>query len=193
MDRAQVPRIAAALGAAPDCTPLALIAHLRQSPLLNLRVRCEQQIARECLLLSAQRLEARALARIAYRAVVDPQVANLSAWFDQQVEQSTMELITEDLLFESSIPADEPTLSLARCLGLESRLAHRACAQINLMPPELRHACRRLFIDATSFRACAEELGLTQYELRERIESILHTIHRLTLEDNAVRSSAEST
>ncbi len=192
MDPAQIPRIASILGAPPDCTPRLLIAHWRQTDALQLRSRCQQRILGDDLFLSPQRLEARALARIAYRALVDPQTTHLDDWLNLQIEQAAMELITEDLLLEVALPIDEPTLSIARCLGLESRLAYRACAQINLLPHDWRRACRRLFLDAISFRACADELGLTQLELRERIESIIHTIHRLTLEDDAVRSSAET-
>lgn len=197
MDSSPVPTIASLLGASASCTPHTLLDELRSSPALAIGERCMREIVRNNLFLDSARLEARALARISYRALVDLGPADLDKWLAEQVEHAALELITEDMLLhetpQHALTSRDPARAIGECLGLESRLATRACAELNLLPADLRMACRRLFLDAAPFSACAEELGLTPAELRERIETVLINIHRITAQEGAARIRAEAT
>lgn len=189
MEAQPVSTIARALGASPECTPAMLIAHLRALRSLELRARCEARIRTEHLFLSAARLEARTLARLSYRALVDAAPEDISAWIDQQIEHAAVELITEDLLIPETAAQPEPALEWARSLGIEPQHAHLACAQLNILPLELRRACRRLFEGSDTLKNCAAEMGLSCKDLKEQIEQVLTHIHRMTAHDAGVESA----
>jgi hypothetical protein len=189
MEAQPVSTIARALGASAECTPFMLIAHLRALRSLELHARCEARIHDEHLFLSVARLEARSLARLSYRALVDAAPADISGWIDQQIECAAVELITEDLLLPESCSGTEPSSELAHSLGIAPQHAHLACAQLNILPIELRRACQRLFCGADTLKNCAAEMGLSCKDLKEQIERVLTHIHRMTAHDAGVESA----
>jgi hypothetical protein len=189
MDSQQVSTIALALGASPECTPGMLIAHLRAQRSLELRARCESRIRTEHLFLSAARLEARALARLSYRALVDEVPADISCWIETQIEQASLELITEDLLVREPSSQPEPMLDAVMSMGIEPRHTQWACAQLNILPIEMRKACQRLFVGSETLKSCATDMGLSCKELKERIEDVLMQLHRMANRETRAEST----
>lgn len=184
----QIPPIVSALGCAHALTPRSLLHHLCTVGVLGLTERCESHITREGLFLDIARLHARSLARIAYRALVDPLPKDLGTWIDMQVEQAALELVTEDMLLGADpIPtsAQDPIVRLAECLGISARTSQRACGHLNILPLEMRRICRRIFLEATSVEVCARDIGVSSSELRDRIEAIVLSIHRLAADEAA--------
>src|SRR5262245_3230055 len=151
-----------ALFAAP--APSAILARLVDEDPLRVRARVASGLRDEAYLIDADRVELRALARIARAAVRYDGRPEIGAWLAAIVRESIEELVREDLETEGAAAGDETAGAmgqLAAPLGLDPAAMSRACAAFNRLPQPDRRAFFDLVIQARSLDELCREGGDT--------------------------------
>ncbi len=149
-------------------SPKEILARLVDGDPLEVRARCREQLHIGALLLSLDRLQLRAVARIAYAAPRWRGEPALGPWLVQRIEHSMKELMDEDAeTVLSGIPdpeiADERYSFLTSLLGIEPQLGLQACVAFNAQADPVRKAFFAVMIEGTRFnRYVAEGHGTPQ-------------------------------
>jgi len=148
---------------------------------LGIAERCRRRLARRAILLDAQTLEPRALARVAHRAREYDGEPGLDAWLDGCIDRAIEDLLVEASERESRSPPEldptDPTHRLfAELLGIEAPLARRSALAFNRLPPRPRRVVWELVVEGKTLgRASAEGLGEREV-LMEELASALRRL-----------------
>jgi hypothetical protein len=162
-------------------SPKRVLSRLVDGDPLEIQARCKEHVYDQAWLLSVSRVHLRSVARIAHAAMRYRGEPALDAWLKERVEQSTLELLEEDLEEERvGIPPAEPWdpryAFVSEALGIEPTLARRACVEFNLLPHEVRCAYFAVVVEGkTIHRHVAEGHGPPD-QARSHLKLALRTL-----------------
>jgi len=173
-------------------TPREVLARISAGDPLDLRARVAAHLSEACLLIDADRLQVRALAHCARRALQLRASDSLDAFLRARVADAAEELMREDREAlrngrSSSGALDE----LALPLGLDPARAREACARFNDSDSTDREACFQLLVVGADIDELARAKQQTVTEVARRARRALESA--LTVLDPAGARAHEDT
>jgi len=155
-------------------TPREVLARLSAGDPLELRSRVAAHLSRAHLLLDADRLQLRALAHCARKALQFRAADGVEAFLAGRVAEAADELVREDreALRHGRLGADGSS-ELSRPLGLDPARAREACSRFNAAPSEDRAACFALLVRGVELEQLARSGGATVTEVARRARRAL--------------------
>ncbi len=170
-------------------TPREVLARLVQDDPLGVREKVGARLRDDALLLDADRVHLRALARIArfgnrYRGRPE-----LQPWVESAVAEAAEELLREEHEAARARPSpgsDRPSVfsSLAPPLGLEPSAMRAACAAFNALPCAERSAFVDLVLRGRSLDELAHASGASASEVARRARRALDVLLAAALPDS---------
>lgn len=157
-------------------SPKDVLARLVQDDPLGLRARIAIELRDACYLIDADRVELRALARVARAAPRYDGRPELRAWLSSLVRESIEELVRDEVERDASLDASGALHELARPLGLEGASMQRACAAFNRAPLAERRAFFALVIDGRALEDVCGASGESATDVARRARRALDLI-----------------
>lgn len=162
-------------------TPREVLGRLVQDDPLGIREKVGIRLQSDALLLDADRVHLRVLARISRFAGRYRGRPELSAWIESAVAEAVEELLREEHESVRSRRAEEPEkasvfASLATPLGLDPTAMRAACAAFNLLPFADRNAFADLVLRGRSLDKVARAAGESATEVARRARRALDTL-----------------
>jgi hypothetical protein len=156
-------------------SPKEILARLLSGDPLELRARCRERLHAKALLVSLDRLQLRAVARIAHAAPRWRGEPPLQAWVEETIDHSTRELMEEDVeTVRSGIPQPGPGEGhyafLSSLLGIEPHLCPRACVAFNALHDSVRRTFFALVVEGTRLNRYVAEGNGTPQEVKASLE-----------------------
>ena len=152
--------------------PRKLLARLVQGDPLGVRRLVGSELRASAVLLDADRVFLRALARCARHAARYQGRPTIEAWLRGQVSRAVREILREEdrALRETPNGGDEQDAhtDLARPLGLDPRATRAACDAFNRRPVSERRAFFRLLIEHASLEEVARETDSSIHAVARR-------------------------
>jgi len=157
--------------------PRKLLARLVQGDPLGVRRLVGRELRANAVLLDADRVVLRALARCARHAARYQGRPKIEAWLRGQVSRAVRELLREEDRALRETPTGEHEqdahTDLARPLGLDPRATRAACDAFNRRPVLERQAFFRLLIEHASLEEVAAETNSTVNQVARRARRAL--------------------
>jgi hypothetical protein len=162
-------------------SPKEILARLVDGDPLEVRARCKEQLHRRAFLVSLDRLQLRAVARIAYAAPRWRGEPPLGPWLVERIEHSMKELMDEDgEAVLSGIPdpeaADERYAFLTSILGIEPQLGQQACVAFNAQPDPVRKAFFAVVVEGQRFNRYVAEGNGSPREVKEQLKQAFRAL-----------------
>ena len=157
-------------------TPREVLARISAGDPLNLRARVAAHLSEACLLIDADRLQVRALAHCARRALQLRASDSLEAFLRERVADAAEELMREDReALQSGRSSTGNLEELARPLGLDPARARVACARFNQADALDREACFQLLVVGADIDELARANQQSVTEIARRARRALET------------------
>jgi hypothetical protein len=161
--------------------PMTILARLHQEDALELWPRCEGHIAEQAVLLQADRLYMRLIARLAFAAPRYRGNPPLSAWISERLDVSLRELLSDDREAERrelpiGLEQDPRYVFLSKALGIELGLAPRVCNRFNCLPHEQRAAFFGVMVQGRGIQGYAQDQRLQPEQVRALLSRAIRAI-----------------
>jgi DNA-directed RNA polymerase specialized sigma24 family protein len=161
-------------------SPREVLARIVRDDPLHMRERVAARLRAEAWLLDADRVQLRALARVARAAPAYRGRPALPEWLDAHVGRAIAELVQRDgdggALDAGDVDLLRAFEQLARPLGLDPRALGRACAAFNRLPAPERGAFFALVIEGRELDELASGAGASATELARRARRALDAV-----------------
>jgi hypothetical protein len=176
-------------------TPREVLGRLLDGDPLDIESHTRSRLKESALLLDIERWTLRSMARVAYEARRWDRTLALAQWIDGLVDRAARDLLDEDraALRLHVEPAEQESryAFLTKALGIEPRIALRACVAFNDLPPHVRRTFWALVVEGKSYARCTSE-GLGSHEqIHDNMRRALSTLSQLADPDNAAPESGE--
>lgn len=171
-------------------SPKDVLARLVQDDPLGLRARIAIELRDACYLTDADRVELRALARVARAAPRYDGRPELGAWISALVRESIEEIVRDDSERDAAVDASGGLDELARPLGLEAASMQRACAAFNRAPLAERRAFFALVIEGRALEEACGASGESATEVARRARRALDLVLACVGQTSSARATA---
>jgi hypothetical protein len=139
-------------------SPRQVLARLVDGDPLALERRVRRYLGERALLLDAERLFLRAVARAAFAAARWNGDTRLEPWLDAQIVRAASDLMDEDRAAEREgtppVSTESRYAFLAEALGVEPDVARRACVVFNDLPERVRRVWWAAVVERSSLERC---------------------------------------
>jgi hypothetical protein len=145
---------------------------MREAQALQLGPRCAERLRERAYLMDPQRLETRALARMAYDGHANRDDTTLAAWMATCIDNAIRDLIVEDEEEEARglvhpEPLESPHAFMVHWFALEGGRARTAAVRFNGLPHRVRQSFHALAVEGLTIEQCLER-GLGPVEKLKR-------------------------